>query len=76
MQGHLNVLEALWITGDRPRESATPIPVRAMAGGGRAGQVRRAGLATRLGLPFCSQAWPWGSSMNGQEGPREEKRRK
>lgn len=75
MQGHLNVLGTLWITGDRPSESVTPIPVRATAGGRRAGQVCRAGLASRTGLPFCSQAWPWSSSM-AQEGPRKEKMRK
>lgn len=71
MQGHLNVLGALWITGDRPSESATPIPVRAMAGVRRAGW----GLASRRGGFPLLQSGLALEQLNGQEGPRKEKKK-
>lgn len=49
--GHLSVPGALWITGDRPSESATAKPARELR------QEHRVALASSTGLPFCSQAW-------------------
>lgn len=73
--GTLKRSGALWVTEDRPSESASPVVSREQACS--AGQVRRVGLASRTGLPFCSQAWPWSSSVartaQGKKRKREDK---
>lgn len=59
--GTLKCSGALWVTEDRPSESASPVASREQACS--AGQVSRLGLASRTGHPLCSQAWPQSSSV-------------
>lgn len=72
MQGHLNVLGALWITGDRPSESVDP---HTGEGHGR-GQACRAGVQSGAGQQDGAPLLQSGLALEQLNGPGRPKERK